>query len=131
MCVQAASQQSPMETLVARFAKWYTPAVVAACLLLIIVPAAMRKHNLKVSNSPTVHIGSCEVIALLPCCTDKQTYRFEHPLLQQQSLAHGCCSVLCTASTATCRSVTSSGGLAACACYVAAASSLQIAPNIL
>lgn len=50
MCVslQAASQQSPMETVVARFAKWYTPTVVLACVLLIIIPAAMRKDDLKV-----------------------------------------------------------------------------------
>ena len=47
--VQAASQQSPTETLVARFAKWYTPIVVLACVLLIIIPASMGKH-IKVSR---------------------------------------------------------------------------------
>ncbi|KAK9829953.1 hypothetical protein WJX72_008845 [[Myrmecia] bisecta] len=41
---QAAGQQSPTETLVARFAKWYTPTVVFACLLLIVIPAAVGAH---------------------------------------------------------------------------------------
>ena len=48
--VQAASQQSHIETLVNRFAMYYTPLVVLACLVLILVPAAMRKPDLEVSH---------------------------------------------------------------------------------
>ena len=59
-----------METIVNRFAKYYTPIMVLACLLLIVVPAAMRKRDLKVShllcNSVVVYAGhSC--VACLSC----------------------------------------------------------------
>ena len=45
---QATSRQSPMETFVVRFAKWYTPIVVAACLCLALIPLAARVDDPKV-----------------------------------------------------------------------------------
>jgi len=41
-------QQSKSEGAVLRFAKYYTPVVVSTCVLLIVVPAIMRKQDLKV-----------------------------------------------------------------------------------
>ena len=41
-------QQSKSEGAVLRFAKYYTPLVVLTCVLLIVVPAIMRKRDLKV-----------------------------------------------------------------------------------
>jgi cation transport ATPase len=41
-------QQSKSEGAVLRFAKYYTPLVVLTCVLLIVVPAIMRKGDLKV-----------------------------------------------------------------------------------
>ncbi len=41
-------QQSKSEGAVLRFAKYYTPLVVLTCVLLIVVPAIMRKQDLKV-----------------------------------------------------------------------------------
>lgn len=43
-------QQSKSEGAVLRFAKYYTPLVVSTCVLLIVVPAIMRKQNLKVHS---------------------------------------------------------------------------------
>ncbi len=49
LCVlQAMGQQSKSEGAVLRFAKCYTPLVVLACVLLIIIPAGMHKSDLKV-----------------------------------------------------------------------------------
>ncbi|EIE24921.1 heavy metal translocatin, partial [Coccomyxa subellipsoidea C-169] len=44
---EATSRQSPMETFVVRFAKWYTPIVVAACLCLALIPLAARVDDPK------------------------------------------------------------------------------------
>lgn len=43
-------QQSKSEGAVLRFAKYYTPLVVSTCVLLIVVPAIMRKQDLKVHS---------------------------------------------------------------------------------
>lgn len=47
-CSQATSEQSPTETLVSRFAKWYTPAVVAVCTCLALVPWLSGADNMRV-----------------------------------------------------------------------------------
>lgn len=46
---QAMARQSKSEGVVLRFAKYYTPLVVATCVLLIVIPASMHKADLKVS----------------------------------------------------------------------------------
>ena len=49
-------QQSKSEGAVLRFAKYYTPLVVLTCVLLIVVPAIMRKQDLKV-RTYSLHMG--------------------------------------------------------------------------
>ncbi|BDA49356.1 Cadmium/zinc-transporting ATPase HMA2 [Coccomyxa sp. Obi] len=44
---EATSRQSPTETYVNRFAKWYTPIVVFACLCLALIPLAARVNDPK------------------------------------------------------------------------------------
>ena len=45
---KAAAEQSPLETLVMRFARVYTPVVVAACILIAFLPWAFDSHHHKV-----------------------------------------------------------------------------------
>ena len=49
---QAASAQSPMETLVSRFARWYTPLVLIATACVAFIPWAARAGNHKVRSKP-------------------------------------------------------------------------------
>ncbi|KAK9812049.1 hypothetical protein WJX73_001132 [Symbiochloris irregularis] len=69
---QAASQQSPIETIVNRFAKVYTPVAVFTCLLLIIVPAAMGKSDIKhwvyLSLQVLVTACPCALVLSTPIC---------------------------------------------------------------
>jgi magnesium-transporting ATPase (P-type) len=51
---KAAAEQSPMETLVMRFARVYTPVVVASCILIAFLPWAFDSRHHKV---PTVAAG--------------------------------------------------------------------------
>lgn len=54
--------QSRSEGAVLRFAKYYTPAVVLTCLLIIVVPAAMQQGNLKVGLiSASAVVYSCTI----------------------------------------------------------------------
>ena len=48
--LQAMGQQSNGEGAVPHFSKYYTPLVVLACVLLIIIPASMQECNLKVGH---------------------------------------------------------------------------------
>lgn len=63
--VQATARQSPTETYVNRFAKWYTPIVVFACLCLALAPLAARVNDPKVILN-----GSQQYAAMLSsmCC---------------------------------------------------------------
>jgi len=60
---QATSRQSPAEAAVAKFARVYTPMVVAACLLLAFVPWANPDADRKVSHergvSPRRRVSCC------------------------------------------------------------------------
>lgn len=72
-------QQSKSEGAVLRFAKYYTPLVVLTCVLLIVVPAIMRKQDLKV-HMQFAH-GLSEL--LLQCCcqcaiADLQSAKIDH-----------------------------------------------------
>ena len=49
-----------------RFAKYYTPLVVLICVLLIVVPAIMRKRDLKVRCKHTAL--SARASYTLNCC---------------------------------------------------------------
>ncbi len=59
-------QQSKSEGAVLRFAKYYTPLVVLICVLLIVVPAIMRKRDLKVRCKHTAL--SARASYTLNCC---------------------------------------------------------------
>ena len=48
LVAKAAAEQSPLETLVMKFARVYTPAVVAACILIAFLPWAFDSQHHKV-----------------------------------------------------------------------------------
>lgn len=60
---QAMGQQSKSEGAVLRFAKYYTPLVVLTCVLLIVVPAIMRKRDLK----DWVYLALQVLVTACPC----------------------------------------------------------------
>ena len=57
--LQAMGQQSKSEGAVQHFARYYTPAVVLACVLLIIIPACMQKRDLKVGHRLCADMHCC------------------------------------------------------------------------
>ncbi len=53
--MQASMQKSPMDSMVTRFAKWYTPIVVLAALCIVVIPIGLGVANKRVS-----HVHPCQ-----------------------------------------------------------------------